>query len=452
MSNNNNSVREAAVNAAHTAQRIIRGQRPVSHEIINRLNPDDAGAVAAVLSRLRSSIRGHGANKSYRLHLINAMQTSNFEVARFLFDNATFSPEEDNLPHRYFLEYIRTNEYKSGTRNAFRLAHDLYGISSDGLLEKLVGPSFQRDALNAFLVPHYVRDPVTIFGANAADEHDVENNLLTFLAEKAKAKGWTKSLSILCKWYLTKLVEAGPFIQSFMIYGAVEPVILNAYTLLHGEEQLDDAHQQSILLLLCQAVRTCPPFQARVANSLQQQSNNNNVDVMSICDQVAEAEVMPETAVVVAASEQGLEEEMDAVATPMPPAAVAVRDDVPAWARFSDRAERGERIVRRPSGGTRRSSRQLQRWSDPATARRRAKALFPGSTLRPSTRRAKKYMLLPPGRTTGWVHFGEMGYTDFTRHRDLERRRLYLARSARVRGNWRRNKYSANNLARRILW
>lgn len=98
------------------------------------------------------------------------------------------------------------------------------------------------------------------------------------------------------------------------------------------------------------------------------------------------------------------------------------------------------------------ASSSLQRWSNPATARRRAAALFPGATLRASTRRAKKYMLLPPGQTTGWVHFGEMGYTDFTRHRDPERRRRYLVRSARIRGDWRANKYSANNLARRILW
>lgn len=98
----------------------------------------------------------------------------------------------------------------------------------------------------------------------------------------------------------------------------------------------------------------------------------------------------------------------------------------------------------------------LQRWSSPATARRRAAALFPGATLRPSTRRAKKYMLLPPEgpktTTTGWVHFGEMGYTDFTLHKDPERRRRYLARSALIRGDWRKNKYSPNNLARRILW
>lgn len=102
-------------------------------------------------------------------------------------------------------------------------------------------------------------------------------------------------------------------------------------------------------------------------------------------------------------------------------------------------------------------SRMLRRWSNVATVRRRAARYFGSddAELRLSTRRAKKYMVRPPpgvGGADKWVHFGEMGYEDFTKHGDAERRRNYLRRSARIRGQWRGDKYSANNLVRRILW
>ena len=50
------------------------------------------------------------------------------------------------------------------------------------------------------------------------------------------------------------------------------------------------------------------------------------------------------------------------------------------------------------------------------------------------------------------VHFGEMGYEDFTRHKDKTRRKNYLTRSRKIRGNWESDKYSANNLAIHLLW
>ena len=31
-----------------------------------------------------------------------------------------------------------------------------------------------------------------------------------------------------------------------------------------------------------------------------------------------------------------------------------------------------------------------------------------------------------------WVHFGQMGYEDFTKHKDLKRREKYLTRTAKM--------------------
>jgi hypothetical protein len=67
-----------------------------------------------------------------------------------------------------------------------------------------------------------------------------------------------------------------------------------------------------------------------------------------------------------------------------------------------------------------------------------------------SNKTDKKYMIQDPDKN--WVHFGQIGYEDFTKHGDEKRRQSYLKRTANMRGNWRDNPYSANNLARNILW
>jgi hypothetical protein len=67
-----------------------------------------------------------------------------------------------------------------------------------------------------------------------------------------------------------------------------------------------------------------------------------------------------------------------------------------------------------------------------------------------STKKTKKYMVQRPDGK--WIHFGEMGYEDFTKHQDDKRRQNYLKRTANMKGNWKDDKYSANNLARNILW
>jgi len=91
----------------------------------------------------------------------------------------------------------------------------------------------------------------------------------------------------------------------------------------------------------------------------------------------------------------------------------------------------------------------ISKWSNPKTVYKKA-AAYGLRAIRLSTRKHKKYMALTPKGQ--WVHFGAMGMEDFTKHRDLKRRRNYLTRSAGIQGAWKKNKYSANNLARHLLW
>ena len=50
------------------------------------------------------------------------------------------------------------------------------------------------------------------------------------------------------------------------------------------------------------------------------------------------------------------------------------------------------------------------------------------------------------------VHFGAMGMEDYTYHHDEIRRDNYLKRSAGIRGYWKVNPFSKNNLSRNLLW
>lgn len=62
----------------------------------------------------------------------------------------------------------------------------------------------------------------------------------------------------------------------------------------------------------------------------------------------------------------------------------------------------------------------------------------------------KKYMIKTPHGK--WVHFGEFGMQDFTHHVDKERQRRYLSRATNIKGNWKQNPYSPNNLSLFLLW
>ena len=68
-----------------------------------------------------------------------------------------------------------------------------------------------------------------------------------------------------------------------------------------------------------------------------------------------------------------------------------------------------------------------------------------------STRKDKKYRIYDKN-SDKWIHFGQLGYEDYTKHKDSSRRTNYLARSKSIRGDWKKNKYSSNNLSIHLLW
>ena len=51
-----------------------------------------------------------------------------------------------------------------------------------------------------------------------------------------------------------------------------------------------------------------------------------------------------------------------------------------------------------------------------------------------------------------WIHFGNLNFEDYTRHGNINRRYRYLKRATNIKGNWKDNKYSPNNLAIHLLW
>lgn len=67
-----------------------------------------------------------------------------------------------------------------------------------------------------------------------------------------------------------------------------------------------------------------------------------------------------------------------------------------------------------------------------------------------SNNKDKKYMIITPEGKK--VHFGNINYQDFTRHADEIRRNSYIARASKIKGDWKNNKYSPNNLSIHLLW
>jgi hypothetical protein len=94
---------------------------------------------------------------------------------------------------------------------------------------------------------------------------------------------------------------------------------------------------------------------------------------------------------------------------------------------------------------------EIKKYSNPAEVYRRAsKYLGKTAKIGLSPRLDKKYMVITPqGRK---VHFGQMQYEDYTHHLNKTRRKNYLTRSGKIKGDWAKDKYSANNLARKLLW
>lgn len=74
-----------------------------------------------------------------------------------------------------------------------------------------------------------------------------------------------------------------------------------------------------------------------------------------------------------------------------------------------------------------------------------------------SDKKGKKGMVyVRGGKDKRLIHFGDASMKDFTQHKDPERRKSYLARSAGIRNKegklTAKDKNSANYWARKVLW
>jgi len=89
----------------------------------------------------------------------------------------------------------------------------------------------------------------------------------------------------------------------------------------------------------------------------------------------------------------------------------------------------------------------INKYSNPSIVMKKAKEL----NLNPiqlSSRKDKKYMVLDPN-TNKMVHFGQMGYEDYTKHHDEKRRELFRKRNHK----WATaEKYSPAWLSYYVLW
>lgn len=65
-----------------------------------------------------------------------------------------------------------------------------------------------------------------------------------------------------------------------------------------------------------------------------------------------------------------------------------------------------------------------------------------------STRKDKKYMVLNPN-INKWIHFGQIGYQDYTKHQDNKRRQLFRLRNQK----WaEQDLYTPGYLSYYLLW
>ena len=94
----------------------------------------------------------------------------------------------------------------------------------------------------------------------------------------------------------------------------------------------------------------------------------------------------------------------------------------------------------------------IEKWTNPNQAQKMAyKYLGKTAKLYPGRNPQKKYSIYDP-KNEKWVNFGQIGYEDYTKHKNKSRRKNYLTRTKYMRGDWKKNKYSANNLSRNVLW
>ena len=97
------------------------------------------------------------------------------------------------------------------------------------------------------------------------------------------------------------------------------------------------------------------------------------------------------------------------------------------------------------------SKKSIKKYSNPTQVYRLAKKyLDKTAKIGLSTKKEKKYMVTTPDGKI--VHFGQMGYEDFTKHKNKTRRKNYLTRASKIKGDWKKNRYSPNNLSIHLIW
>jgi hypothetical protein len=62
----------------------------------------------------------------------------------------------------------------------------------------------------------------------------------------------------------------------------------------------------------------------------------------------------------------------------------------------------------------------------------------------------KKFMI--KNNNNKIVHFGDIRYPDYTKHNDNKRRLSYLSRATKIKGDWKNDPFSPNNLSMYVLW
>ena len=91
----------------------------------------------------------------------------------------------------------------------------------------------------------------------------------------------------------------------------------------------------------------------------------------------------------------------------------------------------------------------MEKVSDIKKVNKLSKMIYKKSVVS-STRKNKKYMIL--NDDDKYIHFGDSRYQDYTKHQNEERLQNYLSRATKIKGNWKKDKYSPNNLAINLLW
>jgi hypothetical protein len=98
---------------------------------------------------------------------------------------------------------------------------------------------------------------------------------------------------------------------------------------------------------------------------------------------------------------------------------------------------------------------QLLKISNPKEVIKKAQQYFnnPDIKVYLSNRKNKIYAIYDPN-IKKLVHFGQFNppMEDYTMHKDDKRRQNYLIRASNIKGEWKNNKYSSNNMSMHILW